>query len=117
MPDFAAFSRPAAAGGEQLQPAVARGAPQGSYVHPLQQQLEALRYPAWLLEPPVPAPPQVRQDCAPRYMYAAGGILLYMKALHAVPQRLTLNVHEPQHLGLCAHARRRCLSGNLLPFP
>ena len=45
--------------GDDQRPAVARGAPQGSYVHPLQRQLEALRYPAWLLEPPEPLPPKV----------------------------------------------------------
>ena len=42
---------------------MARGAPQGSYAHPLQRQLDALRYPAWLLEAPKPTPPKVGEHC------------------------------------------------------
>ena len=53
--------RPAAPASEDCGPAVARGAPQGSYVHPLQQQLDALRYPAWLLQAPELQAPQVCQ--------------------------------------------------------
>ena len=41
---------------------MARGAPQGSYVHPLQGQLDALRYPAWLLETPEMHPPKVKRS-------------------------------------------------------
>lgn len=46
---------------------MARGAPQGSYAHPLQQQLDALRYPAWLLEAPDPQPPKVCHQPTSRY--------------------------------------------------
>lgn len=57
--------RSAEAAGEEPRPAVARGAPQGSYAHPLQRQLDALRYPAWLLEAPEPMPPKVSQQRTP----------------------------------------------------
>ncbi len=61
------------AAGEEQRPAVARGAPQGSYVHPLQQQLETLRYPAWLLELPESVPPEVGwQHCLPPWNVQAG---------------------------------------------
>ncbi len=51
---------PATQSSEGAGPAIARGAPQGNYVHPLQAQLEALRYPAWLFVATEPLPPKVR---------------------------------------------------------
>ena len=54
-----AFDRPAAQPGGSSGPTVARGAPQGNYVHPLLEQLEALRYPAWLFKAAEPTPSKV----------------------------------------------------------
>ena len=54
------FCRPVTQTSEGQGPSIARGAPQGDYVHPLQEQLAALCYPAWLFEATEPLPPKVR---------------------------------------------------------